>query len=66
MKPIVYATVNLTDEEALSFVRYQKHRLFIEKLEAMKAFDIKDGSITIHFGSIGEIRQIEKHEIVRV
>lgn len=59
-------TIYLTNEEADEFVRFQKRRAFMGLLESINAFDIKDGSITIHFNNIGQIKNIEKHETYRI
>ena len=55
-------TINLTHEDAQQFVRYQKHKALIDLLENVGAFDMKGGSITLHFGISGEIKTIDKHE----
>lgn len=55
-------TIELTDIEAKSFIRFQKHRAIIELLESVKAFDVKSGSVTIHFNSFGGIVSITKEE----
>jgi hypothetical protein len=63
-EPLV--VVNLTDTEAQLFIKFQKHFALINILEGMKAFDIKNGSVTIHFDSQGKIGVIEKNESFRV
>lgn len=57
--------VFLTEDDAKQFVSFQKHRALIGLLESIKAFDVKAGSVTIHFGSEGEIKTVEKHEFFR-
>lgn len=54
--------IELSEKEAQSFIRFQKHRALIELLESVGAFDVKSGSITIHFSSIGGIISITKEE----
>jgi len=39
--------------------------LFIA-LDKMKAFDIRNGSVTLHFDSLGRIKTIEKKESFRI
>jgi hypothetical protein len=40
--------------------------LLIKMLESIKAFDIKSGSITIHFNANGQIVNIEKKEFFKI
>lgn len=58
--------VYLTENEALQFVKFQKHYAFMGLLESLSVFDIKNGSILIHFNSLGEITGVEKKEFFRV
>lgn len=53
--------IGLTELEAQQFVQFQKHRAFIGLLDSLKVFDIRDGSVTIHFNSLGEIKTVDKH-----
>lgn len=55
--------VFLTEEEAKQFLQFQKHRNLIGLLESVKAFDIRGGSITIHFDILGKIKTIDKREV---
>jgi hypothetical protein len=55
-------TINLTDADAQQFVRFQKHKALIDLLENVGAFDIKNGSVTLHFGMSGEVKTIDRHE----
>lgn len=45
----------MTPEDVKLFVLLQKHYHFINFLEKVNAFDMKDGHITIHFTKYGEI-----------
>lgn len=54
--------VELTENEALMFIQFQKRYSFMQLLENMGAFDIKDGSIHIHFDRIGRILSVDKKE----
>ncbi len=58
--------IQLTDNEAKAFVRFQKHRALIEMLEKLGVFDLHNGSCEIHFNSFGAIVGVDKHEFVRV
>jgi len=54
--------IELSPLEAQTFITFQKHRALIGLLESIKAFDIRSGSVTIHFSRLGEIVSVEKHE----
>lgn len=53
-------TIQLTDFEAKAFAQFQKHRELIGVLESVDAFNIKGGSITIHFDALGRIGAVDK------
>lgn len=61
-------TIQLTPSDAILFVEFQrlyskthKHTTFIKLLESLGAFEIKNGSLTVHFGSMGQIGKIDIH-----
>lgn len=54
--------VFLTEEEVKQFVTFQKHRALIGVLESINAFDIRNGSITINFDHLGQIKAVDKRE----
>lgn len=54
--------IELSEGDAKQFVLFQKHFAFIQLMESIKAFDIRSGSITIHFDNLGQIRSIDKNE----
>ena len=56
-------TVFLTEDEAKQFLKFQKHRNLIGLLESIKAFDIRGGSVTLHFREDGTIRCVDKKEV---
>ena len=58
-------TVQLTQADAEAFVKFQKYHTLIGLLESIRALDIRDGSIKIHFNHLGEIKVIDKHECFR-
>lgn len=64
MEPLV--KVLMTEEDARLFLLFQKHYLFIAQLEKIKAFDIRNGNIKIHFDYEGAIRTIDKFESHRL
>lgn len=58
--------IELTPEDALLFISFQKRYAFMQLLESVEAFDIKSGSITIHFDSMGRISTVDKNTHYRV
>lgn len=54
--------VELSPIEAKAFIAFNKHRTLIGLLESVGAFDIKSGSVTVHFSRLGEILSIDKQE----
>ncbi len=59
-------TLIITDEQAKQFIQFQKHWVFFNMLESMGAFNIKGGSIEVHFSKLGEIVGVDKHEHYRL
>lgn len=59
-------TVELTPEDALLFISFQKRHAFMQLLENIGAFDLKSGSVEIHFTSTGEIGAIDMHSHLKV
>lgn len=57
--------VELTPQDALLFVSFQKRYAFFQLLEMMHVFDLKNGSITVNFDPKGAISSVEKKEVVR-
>lgn len=57
--------VFLTEIEAQSFIEFQKHRALIGLLQSIKAFDIRQGSVTINFDPQGKISSVQKNEEFR-
>ena len=58
--------VNLNEHDAELFLKFQKHFALIDMLEQVGAFNIRDGSIRIHFNHQGDIGVIEKQETFRL
>lgn len=58
-------TVSLTSAEANLFVTFQKHFSLIQLLESIGAFNVKSGSVTIHFNALGQIGSIDKQQHYR-
>lgn len=57
--------VYLTEEEALAFVQFQKRRAFMALLESLHVFDIRSGSVEIHFDAMGQIGSVDIHRHFR-
>lgn len=57
--------VELTPEDAVLFLQFQKRYAFMKLLESIGAFDLKSGSIEVHFTNIGEIGSIDVHRHLR-
>lgn len=53
--------IYLTSEEALLFVEFQKRFAFIQALNSIGAFDIKGGSLEVHFDALGQIGSMAIH-----
>ncbi len=58
--------VELSQGDAMLFVKFQKHHALISLLESMQAFDITNGSVEIHFDNLGRIGSIDKHQHYRL
>lgn len=58
--------IDLTLEDAELFKRFQQRYLFMQLLESVKAFDIRSGSLEVHFNAQGEIAMVEKHECYKI
>lgn len=58
--------IHLTENEAKLFIQFQKHFALIGLLESIKAFDIRSGSVTIHFDSLGQIGGLKKEEHLNI
>ena len=54
--------VYLNQTDATLFVAFQKRYAFVQLLESVGAFNIRSGSLTIHFDNIGQIASVDKHE----
>lgn len=59
-------SVQLTPEEALLFIQFQKRFSFMQMLESVGAFDIRSGSVEIHFDNLGGIGSVDIHRHLRL
>ena len=51
--------IRLSDAEAGLFMQFQKHYLLVKLLESVGAFDVKGGSVTIHFDATGGVGSVD-------
>lgn len=56
----------LTPEECLLFVQFQKRFAFMKLMENTGAFDIRNGSLEVHFDSLGGIAKLDIHRSYRL
>lgn len=59
-------TIELTEEDAVRFAQFQKRYAFIALMESINAFDIKNGSVTIHFDKFGGIGKIKSEQFYQI
>lgn len=52
-------TIELTPEDAVLFVQFQKRFTFMKLLESVGAFDLKPGTLTVSFDNFGQIRSVD-------
>jgi len=57
-------TLILPPAEVALFMEFQKHHDKVMKLLTARAFDIKDGSVVIHYDHDGNIRKIDRHDAI--
>ena len=55
-------TLILPPAEAALFVEFQKHHDKVMKLLTARVFDVRDGSVVIHYDHDGNIRTIDRHD----
>jgi len=58
--------IELTTEDALLFVEFQKRYAFIKLMESLRVFDIRGGNVTINFNDCGEIALVDIHNFYRI
>lgn len=57
--------IELSPEDAAAFVLFQKRYAFIQLMESLGVFDIRSGSVEIHFDALGKIGSVDKHQHFR-
>jgi len=53
--------LELTPDEAKLFLEFQKRYQFMNRLADNKAFEMKRGSIEVHFDNLGEVGSVDIH-----
>ena len=57
-------TLNLSDAEAELFLLFREHQDIYTVLLNAGVFNVRNGSVEIHFDSEGTLSNIAKHEVV--
>ena len=57
--------IELSTEEALKFVQFQKRYAFFQMLESIDAFSVRNGSITVNFDNLGAITSVSVNQVFR-
>lgn len=57
--------VELTDVEAKLFIEFRKRQSFLEMIESVGGFDVKNGSITVSFDNLGAVGSIKVEKFYR-
>ena len=57
-------TIDLTNEDAELFLSFRKNQDVFSVLDKQGIFDIKNGSVEIHFDAAGTMANIVKHEVI--
>ena len=55
-------TIELTNKEAELFKEFQKYHFIFEALKYAQAFEMKNGSVTLNFNYLGQLKSINKIE----
>lgn len=55
-------TLQLSEQDALVFVKFQRHHALVMLLDSIGAFDLKSGSVTINFDATGRIGSVDKFQ----
>lgn len=51
--------IELTPEDAILFIEFQKRYAFMKLLESLDAFSIKSGFVSVHFDNLGGIASVD-------
>jgi len=56
--------IELTESDAGLFIEFRKYQDVFDMLMQTGVFDVKGGSVTIHFNAQGQIARVDKNETV--
>lgn len=57
--------VYLSPEQAELFVQFQKRFAFMQLMESLKVFEVRNGNVTVNFDGIGGISSVEINQVFR-
>lgn len=63
-KPLI--KIELTEDDAAMFAEFQKRYSFFNLLDSLKVFDVRNGSLTVHFDKFGGIGKIKIEQFYSV
>jgi hypothetical protein len=55
-------TIQLTNEDAELFLEFQKYYALFGLLKSIDAFSLQNGSVTINFNYLGQIKSVNKQQ----
>jgi len=58
-------TIQLSDQDAASFVAFQRHYSLIKLFESLGVFELTNGSVQVDFDGNGKIGHVEIHRHYR-
>lgn len=56
--------IEMTTIDMETFARFKQHQALFKTLIEAGCFDVHGGRVTLHFDGDGELRKVEKEEIV--
>lgn len=59
-------TIELSTEDALLFIEFQKRYALIKALEVAGAFSAMPGKVIIHFDNLGTVRQVDVEKYFKI
>lgn len=57
--------IELSNEDALAFVAFQKRYAFFQLLDSLDVFEIRNGSVTVNFNDMGAISTVTLNKVYR-
>lgn len=62
MEPIDEITIFMSNQEAIQFRMFQQYYEQFVLMVSKGVFDIRDGSVEVHFDHFGAIQKIDRHD----